>query len=68
VHLEGERSQSIETRGDKGGDRGNSVLIAGDDDQALYNFKSVSPDFIRDLASTLDRQAVRITHTWPECA
>lgn len=27
------------------------VLIAGDDDQALYGFKSASPQFIRDLAA-----------------
>ncbi|HID29780.1 MAG TPA: hypothetical protein EYP19_07210, partial [Desulfobacterales bacterium] len=32
----------------------NPVLIAGDDDQALYESKNASPDFIRDLAK--DRQ------------
>jgi|Deesub1362B_J571_1020462.scaffolds.fasta_scaffold06899_2 superfamily I DNA/RNA helicase len=30
----------------------NPVLIAGDDDQALYESKNASPDFIRDLAAS----------------
>jgi superfamily I DNA/RNA helicase len=30
------------------------VLIAGDDDQALYAFKNASPDFIRELAEDED--------------
>jgi len=30
----------------------NPVLIAGDDDQALYESKNASPDFIRDLATS----------------
>lgn len=30
------------------------VLIAGDDDQALYGFKNASPEFIRELAAGAD--------------
>jgi superfamily I DNA/RNA helicase len=30
------------------------VLIAGDDDQALYGFKNASPEFIRELAAAAD--------------
>lgn len=29
--------------------QGNKIMIAGDDDQALYRFKSASPDYIRNL-------------------
>lgn len=39
----------IETLGER-----NQILIAGDDDQALYGFKDASADFIRELAQRGD--------------
>jgi len=34
--------------------KNNKIVISGDDDQALYRFKSASPEFIRDLYKNAD--------------
>jgi|SRR5579884_853145 len=38
------------------------VLIAGDDDQALYGFKNASPEFIRELAGDNDFESFELPY------
>lgn len=42
------------------------VLLAGDDDQALYDFKSASPDHIRERFS--DKNSVYASFSLPHCS
>lgn len=40
----------------------NSILIVDDDDQAIYNFKNASPDFIREKAKELDYERFELPY------
>jgi superfamily I DNA/RNA helicase len=41
---------------------GSPMLVAGDDDQALYAFKNASPEFIRELASGHDYERFELPY------
>ena len=72
VHLEGGASQSIETRGDKGGDRqhrtGDSPLLLGSAHDLFLLAPRPSPASSRYAALTYDGWKVYIPHVRPGVA